>query len=132
MPEKFHLMADRLKYAAWWRITVAVGDGCYGLVILFGTRTAEPYQLWLNNEIPLPVFAAGLVVASSLLLTKRLRAGGVLGAIVWASFGLASVVVAIEGIALTKTGPIVLYELAVFHLLITQGAVMGIAPTKNE
>lgn len=127
MPNRLHLTAARMRYAGFWRITVALMDGIYGTVFLLGGSANSAYQILLKQVFPIPVFSAALVVVAALLLSRALRPGGVLGAVVWSSFAIASLVTVAQGSALSAGGPVLLIGIAVFHLLITYGAAAGLS-----
>jgi hypothetical protein len=119
-------------YAGIWRNTVGAIDLAYGSIILLGGHAGSSYQMLLSHVCPFQVFAFVLVVVGGLLISRSLRWGGVLGAAVWMSFAMASLVTVLQHTAESDAGPSLLVGFAMLHLLITYGAAAGLAARKKE
>jgi hypothetical protein len=119
-------------YAGLWRIVLGAIDSLYGGIILSGAHANSAYQQILERVCPLQIFAVVLVIVGSLIISRTLKWGGVMGAAVWMSFGMASLVTVFQHTAESDTGPVLLIGFAILHLLITYGAAAGLAAKKKE
>jgi hypothetical protein len=121
-----------MKFASAWRVMVAVTDILYGGVFVLGGTANASYQQLLKPTMPIGVWGALLVLAGALFVSRYLQWGGVLGALIWTTFSVASMVTLFQHTAETATGPILLAAFAVQHLLITYAAAAGLAARRRR
>lgn len=126
------LTSTRMWYAGIWRNTVGLIDCAYGSIILMGGHAGSSYQVLLKQVCPLQFFAIILVLVGGMLVSRSLRWGGVLGATVWFSFAIASLVTVVQHTAESDAGPALLVGFAMLHLLITYGAAAGLSAKKRK
>lgn len=132
MPDQPELMPRRMRFAALWRVLVAITDILYGCTFVLGGHANAAYQQLLKPTLSMPTWGALLVLAGALFLSRYLQVGGVLGAVIWSAFSIASVVTEFEHTAETASAPILLMAFAVFHVLITWAAVHGLAARRQR
>jgi hypothetical protein len=132
MPDQPDLTPRRMRYAAVWRVMVAVTDILYGGVFVLGGTAHASYQQLLKPTWSMQVWGALLVLAGAFFLSRYLEVGGVLGAVIWTTFCVASVVTEFQHTAETASGPILLAAFALFHLLITYAAAAGLSAKRRR